>query len=176
MLDFSLIAKPLSYLEVALQKLMNETRTDGCSVTGALPPSGFIKDIMCPLNRLPADPDFSTTQVYFLYCAGFVKIGMSKQPAKRMNTIQIVMPLRAQTVFLVRGGRRTEEYFHYAFKEYHVGGEWFEFGARIRDLIERKAPDYCLDWLKEEEDAHKDWIEYEAKRLGLIPPSQGEAA
>lgn len=130
--------------------------------------------VPCPMSTLPHDPDAGTTQVYFLYCAGFVKIGMSKRIVKRMAAIQLVMPLRAQTVFLVRGGRLTEEYFHYVFREYHVGGEWFELGPRIRDLIERLAPSYCQDWLKEEEESHKGWIEAEAQRLGLlpVPPSQ----
>lgn len=141
--------------------------TDGGSVTVGLPPKGF------GVGTVPNDPQAQTNKVYFLYCAGFVKIGHTNRLMRRFSEMKISSPFSAQIIFLIAGGRLTEDYLHFIFDEYRVKGEWFQLGPRLRETIEQLAPEFCLDWLREDEENHRLWIAEEAQRLGLLPPSRG---
>jgi len=117
-------------------------------------------------ETVPSDPDAATHQVYFLYCAGFIKIGVSKGLIRRLKDIQIGTPFPSQAVMLIRGGRITEQYMHFLYNEYHHRGEWFVLGPRLRAMIVAQAPPECLEWLAEEEAVHRAWIKEQAAALG----------
>lgn len=114
---------------------------------------------------LATDPDTETHRVYFLYCAGFIKIGVTKGLVRRLREIQIGTPFASQAVMLIRGGRLTEEYMHYLYKDYHHRGEWFVLGPRLREMIISQAPGYCIEWLEEEEAVHRAWVMDQAEAL-----------
>lgn len=73
--------------------------------------------------------------VYFIQgiTTGRIKIGVSKDPKKRMQQMQ----LSEQTVLLcaVKGSYTLEDTLHNMFKEYRVHGEWFDPSERIMDFI-----------------------------------------
>jgi hypothetical protein len=81
--------------------------------------------------------------------------------------MKISSPFHAQIIFLI-GGRLAEDYIHFIFDEYRVKGEWFRLGQRLSETIEQLAPEFCLDWLREDEENHRLWIAEEAQRLGLL--------
>lgn len=120
-------------------------------------------------RTVPDDPQIGTNRVYFIYCARMVKIGHTNRVMRRLSEIKISTPFPAQIVLLMDGGRLTEDFLHFVFAEYHVRGEWFRLGPRLRETIERLAPDFCSDWLREDEETHRDWVADEAERLGLLP-------
>lgn len=133
-------------------KTMNETGTDGsiCAET------------------VPNDPQAATHRVYFLYCAGFIKIGVTSNIIKRMTNLQVAIPFRSQTILLIPGGFLTEQYMHFIFSEYRHQGEWFRFGPKLRETIERLSLPEYKEWLEEEESAHKEWVKAEASALGFL--------
>jgi hypothetical protein len=114
------------------------------------------------------DPEAGKRQVYFLYCAGFVKIGVARSILRRASELQIGSPWKSQIVLLIPGGRSTEAFLHFAFQEHRVGGEWFRLAPPIRKAIQELAPAECLQWLAEEEETYRDWVRQEALQLGLI--------
>ena len=128
------------------------------------------------VKTVPGDPQAATHQVYFIYCAGMVKIGTTSRLMRRIGELQVGPPFPSQAVLLVRGGRLTEDSMHFLFDEYRKKGEWFYLGDRLREAIKRLAPDYCQEWLEEEEQSHRDWIREEAEKLGFVLPSHGDAA
>lgn len=152
---------------------MNDLGTSASICAETVPPlhkHGF------EVKTVPSDPQAGTHQVYFIYCAGMVKIGTTSRLVRRLGELQVGSPFPSQTVLLIRGGRLTEDYMHFLFSEYREKGEWFSLGERLREAIKNLAPDFCQKWLEEEEQAHRAWITDEAMNLGLIPASQGEAA
>ncbi len=120
-------------------------------------------------ETVPSDPDAGTHQIYFLYCAGFIKIGVTSGLMRRLKEIQIASPFHTQAVMLIPGGKLTEGYMHFLYKEYHHRGEWFVLGPRLREMIVSQAPEYCVQWLEEEEAVHKDWIAEQAATLCSRP-------
>lgn len=59
---------------------------------------------------------------------GFVKIGIAKDPEKRINMIQIGSPFRMwiRDYKRVPDARRIEKFLHDRFNKYHLRGEWFD--------------------------------------------------
>lgn len=141
---------------------MNEAGNEGGSVTVGLPNAKF--------RKVPnlKDPDARSRKVYFLYCAGFIKIGTARVVVRRVTEIQIGSPWKCQVVLLIPGGRLTEDYLHFVFQEYRVAGEWFRLGPLIREAIKELAPADCQEWLAKEEAEYAELIRQEAIRLGLL--------
>lgn len=144
---------------------MNTQGTGGGSVTIELP----IKDFR-NIFRIE-DPEAKSRQVYFLYCAGFVKIGVARSVIRRASELQIGSPWKGQIVLLIPGGRATEAFLHFAFQEHRTGGEWFRLAPPIRQAIQELAPAECLQWLAEEEAQYREWVRHEAIELGLMSES-----
>lgn len=117
------------------------------------------------------DPDAHWRQVYFLYCAGFVKIGVAGNIIRRMTNLQIGSPWKSQIILLIPGGRQTEAFLHFAFEEHNVGGEWFRLAPPIREAIRELAPAEGQQWLAEEEAEYREWVREEAIRLNLLTTS-----
>lgn len=144
------------------EQASNKAGNDGRSITEGLPALTF-RDI----QKLD-DPDTDNQQVYFLYCAGHVKIGVARSILRRMKELQIGAPWKAQIILLIPGGRKTESFLHFVFQEHRVRGEWFKLAEPIREAIKELAPPECQQWLAEDEAKYEDWIKQEAARLGFI--------
>ncbi len=82
--------------------------------------------------------DFSKPSfVYFIQgeITGCVKIGVARDPALRLKTLQTGC---AERLFLIRslpGDRRLERWLHKRFAALRVRGEWFRFSSEMK-LIE----------------------------------------
>lgn len=79
--------------------------------------------------------------VYFMRRQdGHIKIGYTKDPQRRIQGIRTALrssgqPGGAAILALVHGGRAVEKYLHDAFRDDHVGGEWFRPSSSIYALI-----------------------------------------
>jgi hypothetical protein len=136
--------------------------TDGGSFTVVLPITDF-RDVLTM-----HDPEAGYRQVYFMYCAGFIKIGTARSIIRRAAELQIGSPWKSQIVLLIPGGRLRESFLHFAFRDHHFSGEWFHLSPVIREAIRELAPSECIQWLAEEEESYREWVREEADRLGLI--------
>lgn len=71
-----------------------------------------------------------------------VKIGRTKNVAKRLNSLQVANPveLRVLKTLEVDSGKEaqdTEELLHNEFSDLRLRGEWFKFDCKLRDFIEK---------------------------------------
>jgi hypothetical protein len=89
-----------------------------------------------PLDRLKIwETDTADTFIYFMRVQNFVKIGLSNDVDRRRRQIQGANPHRVRLLLAIRGNVKYEEFLHASFHEYHVRGEWFELGHRLRMMI-----------------------------------------
>lgn len=84
------------------------------------------------------------TAVYFIRSPQAIKIGISKNPARRLSVLQTSHPDRLDLVATCEGGRELERDYHLRFAAHRHGkGEWFSPHPDILAEIERlngKAP------------------------------------
>lgn len=119
------------------------------------------------------DPEVKKRHVYFIYTAGFIKIGITNRINRREKELQMGSPWQSTTVLMIPGGRTTELFLHFAFREERVGGEWFRISPFIREAVFVLAPAECAQWLATEEANYRQWILEEATELGLLPGGEG---
>lgn len=83
--------------------------------------------------------------VYVMECAGFYKIGFSKNPKSRRSTIQTHNPLDVKLIasIKVHAYKDLEKELHALFSSKRLRGEWFELS--YSDLVTLKV-DYGLDF------------------------------
>lgn len=75
-------------------------------------------------RRIQQDGD--TLQfVYFLHVGDRIKIGTSRKPWRRLQTIAGSMPGRVKRLIVVAGTKRDEKRLHDRFVAYRDNGEWF---------------------------------------------------
>jgi Meiotically Up-regulated Gene 113 (MUG113) protein len=146
-----------------VKNTVNEAGNEGDSVTVELPEGLEFRDVL-RLN----DPEANSKRVYFLYCAGFVKIGMATSVTRRMTELQIGSPWKSQIVLLIPGGKLTESYLHSVFRDHRQGGEWFRLEPPVKAAIREFAPPECVEWLEKEDGLYREWIRLEAIELGLM--------
>lgn len=86
--------------------------------------------------------------VYFIKCGPFVKIGVARNPRKRLSGLQVAQTEKLELIATTTGGEAREAALHKRFAKYHVRGEWFRFERRlaeyITDLRERSAQEASL--------------------------------
>jgi hypothetical protein len=63
--------------------------------------------------------------VYFLQLGNLVKIGVSRNPLKRIQTLASAGPGRLKRAVIVVGSRADEKRLHDRFRAYRTSGEWF---------------------------------------------------
>ena len=66
---------------------------------------------------------------------GPIKIGMSNNPKKRLNSIQTGNPNKLKIVKMISGGRKKEKELHKQFKKSCLNGEWFNPTKELLNLI-----------------------------------------
>ena len=77
--------------------------------------------------------------VYFIRLkgTGYVKIGKSKNPKRRLESLRTSNPLECELVgALPEVGNNTEFAFHSRFADYHFRGEWFLERGGLRQFLE----------------------------------------
>lgn len=84
------------------------------------------------MARRPQPTDF----VYFMYCAGSIKIGYSRNPAERLRALSSMIPLEVHLLFILPGDRAEERRLHERFAAERLSGEWFKLSDRLRLFLE----------------------------------------
>lgn len=66
--------------------------------------------------------------LYFVQCGedGPIKIGVSREPWRRLQLLQNGCPYVLRMLGAVIGGVNLEPLLHQQFADYHIRGEWFE--------------------------------------------------
>lgn len=76
--------------------------------------------------------------VYFIKPVGFegpIKIGLSENPARRAQEMQIWSPLPLEVLGFVPGCWADEQFLHECLIEHHSHGEWFHASTLVLDTI-----------------------------------------
>lgn len=63
---------------------------------------------------------------------GYVKIGYSKNPIKRIGSIQTGCPFKLEIIYTERGSFEIEKAYQDGFKEYCTYGEWFKIEGDLQ--------------------------------------------
>jgi DNA-binding XRE family transcriptional regulator len=102
------------------------------------------------------------SMVYFIVnaSAGTVKIGIAKNPVRRLNELQVGSAERLNLRALVPGGKEVELSFHVRFRKHHLRGEWFSLAGALADFVQ------SLPIAMEE----KQVMEIDEKMVGTIHP------
>jgi len=107
-----------------------------------------------PFSDLGPDPktykQFEIEEYSYVYLilsdCGRVKIGITKDPEQRLDTLQGSSPrqLTLITAILVPNARDVEEELHERYSRYNTHGEWFDLpDSRIEDAVEQLG-ERCL--------------------------------
>lgn len=78
----------------------------------------------------------SDSHIYFIECAGFVKIGISTRPQKRLVGIRVSNPFDCQMIGLMKGDAFGEQQIHDFIRSHHHRGEWYRLTDELRGLID----------------------------------------
>jgi hypothetical protein len=85
--------------------------------------------------------------IYFAEMGDWIKIGYTAgKPARRIAQLQTGQPQRIKLLGTIPGDMDAESSLHQEFRDYRVGGEWFEKSERLKlvvpFLIENQHPWY----------------------------------
>jgi hypothetical protein len=128
--------KPLNKLEITMRTEANIAGNEALRSTERVPVRR--KRVLTPPTPVVwSDPDEANPDscVYFLYSAGKIKIGTTKNLNYRHGAISGASPLPVSWVCEFTGGRVTERRFHETFKADRLHGEWFALSEDLRWLI-----------------------------------------
>lgn len=67
---------------------------------------------------------------------GFVKIGYSNDPNKRLKSLQTGCPFDISILDVFEGGPDVEKSLHKRYRRYSTRGEWFKVEGELKDYIE----------------------------------------
>lgn len=112
------------------------------------------------------------TYVYIMQCGRFHKVGMARDTAKRLQTIQNTTPfdvrLIARSLFdKTYIARIVERTIHEALREFRVQEEWFDVDERTVRGAHGAVGNAMRIWLRVKEDYPR-WL---ARRDALLPVS-----
>jgi len=90
-----------------------------------------------PLKRghAPKHPVRPEDEVYFLYSAGMVKIGVSNDITVRKRSFSTAAPTPQDVVMALPGSYPLEREFHERFSDCRSHGEWFRLSPELRSFI-----------------------------------------
>jgi hypothetical protein len=76
--------------------------------------------------------------VYFIATEDgrFVKIGLSREPEARCQSIQVGLPVAVSVIAVIPGDRREEKRLQYRFRRDRAREEWFHFTREIRRFVD----------------------------------------
>lgn len=73
--------------------------------------------------------------VYFIQSGELVKIGTSRDPRKRFQTLRLGSPAPLRLLACIPGGRPEERALHNRFARCRRHGEWFDATAELLEFI-----------------------------------------
>jgi hypothetical protein len=76
--------------------------------------------------------------VYFIYCAGRVKIGRAMDVSARLNQISTGSPFRPTLILAVSGSLSAEAEVHARFAQDRVHREWFKLSDHLRRYLNNR--------------------------------------
>ncbi len=76
--------------------------------------------------------------IYFIRDHTRVKIGYSRNPARRLAQFRTVLPGILE-MYTEPGNMTLEKYYHEWFKEYSLGGEWFQWNYELQTFLSGKG-------------------------------------
>jgi hypothetical protein len=83
----------------------------------------------------------------------YVKVGISKDPKKRLSTIQLSNPIELIILGYIPGNETIEKKIHHHLKEHHSRGEWFKYNYQVHEFIDGL---YLLDYKGEKQHSYYD--------------------
>lgn len=75
--------------------------------------------------------------IYFVECAGHIKIGKADNWRKRISSIRTASPLEVEILVILQAHVGFERDLHAKFEAYRHRGEWFRDSQEIRDFIKK---------------------------------------
>lgn len=103
------------------------------------------------------DPD-APGFVYFVYCAGRVKIGYATDVAARMSGIATSCPFPVTLLLTITGSMEDEQAYHEMFAEDRANLEWFNLSYFMRGFLEDKFKSGTFELLFQAEFDCKDYF------------------
>jgi len=74
-------------------------------------------------------------KIYFVAAPGRIKVGYTKQPERRLRSLQATDMEPLTTLGVIDGDRTTEKHLHEMLREHRLRGEWFQDCDAVRILI-----------------------------------------
>jgi len=74
-------------------------------------------------------------KVYFIEAPGRIKIGYTRQPEKRLRSLQNGDMESLKPIAVIDGSRFLEKALHGVAAPYHLRGEWFRDCSEVRQII-----------------------------------------
>lgn len=105
----------------------------GPSVQGAQVPGWWVAKAA---DDLSLDIEYKPgSQVYFIRCREFVKIGIAADVHKRLAALRSGCPYELELLGTVEGGRHRERRLHTVLHSEWHHGEWFRFDSKLRRVL-----------------------------------------
>lgn len=89
-------------------------------------------------TRTTPAPKRNPPMVYLIRSGKFIKIGMTTDIRRRIETLQIGNPIKLVLVGLIPGGTRAERHFQDRFGEGLHRGEWFKITPDLKAFIDQE--------------------------------------
>ena len=80
-------------------------------------------------------PKSLPTEVYFLQCGEFVKIGIASRVQDRVRIIHSCSPHKMELLHVEPGGLKRERELHAEFAAYRHRDEWFIIAGRLAEYL-----------------------------------------
>lgn len=108
-----------------------------------------------------------------------LKVGKSRNPERRLRSLQTGSPCPLELLYSVPGDGETEREFHAALSEYAESGEWFTKDAlpRIKDLVkQQEAAQPCVCVVEQEDALILQMVPGSAVPGGAVGSAEGGSA
>lgn len=109
-------------------------------------------------TELPGSRPDPAGFVYFVYCAGRIKIGYATDVAARMFGIATSSPFPIRLLLTIRGDLEDEQNYHKRFASDRANLEWFDLSDDLRAFLEDNFEWYTFPLLLEVDLEAKDYF------------------
>lgn len=93
------------------------------------------RQLLLPHTELPGTNPNAPGVVYFVYCAGRIKIGYTANVKRRMIHLATHSPAPAVLLLTIRGSKLDEAGYHEMFAADRVHMEWFRLSYDLREFL-----------------------------------------
>jgi hypothetical protein len=111
-------------------------------IVRAIRPRNLVSEPATPSHtELPGARPNPTGFVYFVYCAGRIKIGFTTNVADRMASLATSSPFPISLLLTIAGDPQDEAALHAAFNHSRANLEWFSLSDDLRAFLEASLCD-----------------------------------